>query len=169
MNQETSKRIDVFNVAIIVFAALFVAGASGFAFWRAFTTAPKFEVLVGGPPSMRVHAREGVDLELLAKAAVFAVELLCADDAQCRASVSSIDVVVMASDAWTDAYGRRVGGAQTHKTIQIGPDFSALFHELVHVSEEYSGSIDEDHATWGARKIWQRDERFRGWLASITR
>ena len=140
--------------ALIIIGGCFAA-FFGFAAWdikrrlanTGYTPLPEWPavkacILAPGVTTVRVAAA-------LANAVMCLAHYAGWDEAKVRAVAAKQQIKVEATPAWTDRWGRHVGGTSAFGTLQVGSDLAALCHELAHACEtEWTGTTDESHATW---------------------
>lgn len=84
--------------------------------------------------------------------------------AKLAAAVQGVLIQVQPTDAWM-FNGRKVGGLQLPGSVLVGPNLSALCHELAHLAQAVIDHIeDNNHLTWESTGIWAADAAYRAEL-----
>lgn len=152
------------ELAIAVATAV-VFAAIGVVVYFAYRDSPKWGTLASG---QRYFAPPGFEAKRLELALALAERCLTDCTVFPRAAIAAVvaraSVLVTAEESWVDAWGRRIGGFTqvSTSTVVVGPDLSALCHELAHLLEAYCfGATDDGHVQWMERGITAADEAYR--------
>lgn len=122
------------------------------------------------PRGTRYAVPPGFDVQRLERALDRVVDLLSViwPRPEVERVISGAEVVVMRDEQWVDGFGRSIGGDSFGSHIRVGSDMGALCHEFSHAAEQQvSHVVDQLHAGWEARGIWNADRAYRAWVKGL--